>query len=142
MPASRTSGRAAVCLAALGGTAPAAAEPASALGAGQVLQVFVGLGIVLALIALAAWASRRLNTFRPQGANHIRVLEGLSLGAREKLLLVQVDGTRVLLGMSPGRIQTLHAFPAEQRTARFDEVLADAATATGESPRATPDAAA
>lgn len=142
MRASRTSPRAAVCLAALTSVAPAAAEPASALGAGQVLQVFVGLGIVLALIALAAWASRRLNTFRPQGANHIRVLEGLSLGAREKLLLVQVDGTRVLLGMSPGRIQALHAFPAEQRAARFDEVLADAGSATDGSPRAASDAAA
>lgn len=124
-------GRAAPACLALAAAPQALAAPASPLGAGQVLQVFVGLGVVLALIALAAWASRRLNAFRPQGGGHIRVLEGLSLGAREKLLLVQVDGARVLIGMSPGRIQTLHAFPAaepsaEKAAATFDEALAGA----------------
>lgn len=78
--------------------------------AGQALQVVLGLAVVLALIGLTAWASRRLHGFKPHGRGRIRVLEALPLGTRERLLLVEVDDTRVLLGLSAGRIATLHAF--------------------------------
>ena len=100
------------------------AEPVSPLGAGQLLQVFAGLGVVLVLIALAAWATRRLNNVRPQGTGRIRIIEGLSVGAREKLLLVEVDEHRVLLAMCPGRIETLHAFGAGAVPSSFDDALA------------------
>jgi flagellar protein FliO/FliZ len=107
--------------------------PASALGegsvpgAGQALQVFAGLAIVLVLIAAATWGARRLQGFRPQGRGHIRIVEGLAVGAREKLLLIEVDDRRVLLGMCPGRIQTLASFDAGTAADSFDAVLADAA---------------
>ena len=103
------------------------AEPGSPLGPGQALQVIVGLAIVLALIAAVAWLTRRMHTFRPQGSGHIRVIEGLSVGAREKLLLVQVDGRRVLLGMCPGRIEALHAFSSDESSVDFEQTLAEVA---------------
>ncbi|MEQ8496706.1 MAG: flagellar biosynthetic protein FliO [Gammaproteobacteria bacterium] len=97
-------------------------------GAGKALQVFAGLAIVLALIAAATWAARRLQGFRPQGRGHIRIVEGLAVGTREKLLLIEVDDQRVLLGMCPGRIQTLARFSRDAAPASFDAAL-DAAAA-------------
>lgn len=82
------------------------------VGVGQALQVILGLLLVLGMIVAAAWAARRLQAIRPQGSGHIRVIEGMAVGTREKLLLVEVDGNRVLLGLSPGRIATLHTFAA------------------------------
>ena len=67
----------------------------------------MGLAIVLILIALASWAARRLQVFRPKGQGHLRLIEGMAMGARDKLLLVDVDGQRVLIGVSPGRMQAL-----------------------------------
>ena len=101
------------------------ADPVSPLGPGQALQVIVGLAIVLGLIAAVAWLTRRMHTFRSQGSGHIRVIEGLSVGAREKLLLVQVGGRRVLLGMCPGRIEALHAFSSEESSEDFEQTLAE-----------------
>ena len=105
----------------------AIADAGTALGPGQALQVLAGLGIVLALIAAVAWMTRRLHRFRPQGGGHIHIIEGLSVGAREKLLLVQVGECRVLLGMCPGRIETLHAFRVnEQQPLSFEKAVAEA----------------
>ncbi len=110
--------------------APGAAAAGSPVGAGQAVQVVAGLGIVLALIALAAWGTRRLQGYRGQSAGRIRIVEALPVGARERLLLVEVDDRRVLIGMCPGRIATLHAFPASAAAttpATFGEALAVAA---------------
>jgi flagellar protein FliO/FliZ len=101
----------------------APAQAAEGLAAGQALQVFAGLALVLALIVAASWGARRLQGMRPQGRGRIRVLEGLSLGAREKLLLVEVDDRRVLIGICPGRMQALASFDGAAPAAGFDAVL-------------------
>ncbi|MEX2482656.1 MAG: flagellar biosynthetic protein FliO [Gammaproteobacteria bacterium] len=112
------------------GLAAAAGEP---VGVGQAMQVFAGLAIVLVLIVAAAWGARRLQRFRPQGRGHIRIVEGLAVGTREKLLLIEVDDQRVLLGMCPGRIQTLARFDTRggPPAAAFDTVLADVSAERG-----------
>ena len=99
----------------------AAPEP---LAPSQALQVIAGLALVLGLIAAAAWLARRLQAYRLPGRGHIRIVEGLAIGAREKLLLVEVGDKRVLLGLSPGRIQALHTFPAASLPASFEHTLA------------------
>ena len=107
---------------ALGPQAALAASPAP-VAAGQAVQVAAGLALVLLLIAAAAWAARRLQGLRPHGRGRIRIIEGLAVGAREKLLLVEVDGSRVLLGMCPGRIATLHTFAGESPPPSFAHAL-------------------
>lgn len=99
-----------------------AAASSAPLGFGQALQVLLGLLVVLGMIVAAAWAARRLQAIRPQGRGHIRIIEGMAVGTRDKLLLIEVDGRRVLLGMSPGRITTLHAF-AGDITPQFEDAL-------------------
>lgn len=100
----------------------------SPVGPGQAVQVVAGLAIVLVLIGCAAWATRRLQGLRPQSRGRIRIIEALPVGARERLLLVEVDERRVLLGMCPGRIATLHAFGAGEAPV-FTDALAAAAKA-------------
>lgn len=99
-----------------------AAAGAAPVGFGQAAQVLLGLLLVLGMIVAAAWGARRLQAIRPQGKGHIRIVEGLAVGTRDKLLLIEVDGHRVLLGMSPGRIATLHTFDGA-KTPQFDDAL-------------------
>jgi flagellar protein FliO/FliZ len=114
--------------------APWPVAAAEAVAPGQALQVVLGLALVLALIVAAAWLTRRLQAFRPQGRGQIRIVEGLAIGAREKLLLVEVGDERVLLGLCPGRIATLHTFAAPPAR-EFGATLAAAkAAASGGAP--------
>lgn len=76
--------------------------------AGGVAQVILGLIAVLGVIFASAWFLRRMGHL-PAGAHSaVRILGGVSMGARERVVLVQVGETQLLLGVAPGRVQTLH----------------------------------
>ena len=74
-----------------------------------------GLLLVLALVFLCLWALKRLNQWSTPGKGQIRLLGGIPLGGREKLLIVEVGETQLVLGVSPGRVQTLHVLEGERR---------------------------
>lgn len=79
-----------------------------ALGDGLGLQLTLGLAVVLVAVVGLSWLLRRHAL--PRGGM-IQVLGGLPLGARERLLLVQVEQVRLLIGISATQIQALHVFP-------------------------------
>ncbi len=99
----------------------AALIPATALGAadampvrspsvdaGSVLQVFLGLVVVLVVIGAVAWLLRHVLRLQPTMSGQLRILGGLSMGARERVVLLKVGETQLLLGVTPGRVHTLH----------------------------------
>ncbi len=91
-------------------TAPAlgAESPTGMVGAADALQVIVGLLLVLLFIAVLAWIYRRSGGLRAGGSPLLRVMGTLPLGTRERLVLVRVNGVRLLLGVAPGRVSTLY----------------------------------
>ena len=78
------------------------------LGAGNLLQLTFGLLVVLAAIVGSAWLLRRYGRLQSGVDGALRVIGGLSMGPRERVVLVQVGKQQLLLGVAPGRIQTLH----------------------------------
>lgn len=96
------------------GAAWAQAEAAPAASqvslVGQLAQLGGGLLLVVGLIFLMGYLMRRVGPLAPQGGQHIRLVSSLPLGPRDRLLLVDVGGQQLLLGASPGRINTLHVF--------------------------------
>lgn len=83
------------------------AVAALAPGGGMLAQLTLGLVAVLALAVGLSWLLRRYALPRD---GLIRVIGGLPLSNRERLLLVEVDGARLLLGVTAQQIQTLHVF--------------------------------
>lgn len=77
----------------------------------SLVQLTLGLLAVLAAIALVAWLMRRVGRFQSGVGGAMRILGGLSMGARERVVLIQVGDTQLLLGVAPGRVQTLHVLP-------------------------------
>jgi len=73
------------------------------------LQLVSGLIIVLLSIVVLAWIAKRFNRMQSPGGGNLKIVEGISMGARERVVVVEVDGERLLLGVSPGRINMLHA---------------------------------
>lgn len=75
---------------------------------GDLLQVTFALVVVLAVIALITWLLRRFGNMNGPLNGKLKVLGAISLGARERAVLVQVGEQQILLGVAPGRVQTLH----------------------------------
>jgi len=89
---------------------PVQAEELSGLGGGQLMRTVLGLLLVLGLVFALAWAARRISGGRLVGGGQggtIRVVAQQAVGVKERLLLVEVDGRRLLLGLAPGRISRL-----------------------------------
>ncbi len=80
------------------------------LGAGDVLQVFFALLFVLLLIGGAAWFFRRMSLGNFAGQGALRLLASVSVGQRERVVLVQAGETQLLLGVAQGNVRTLHVF--------------------------------
>lgn len=76
--------------------------------AGNLIQTSIGLMVILALIAGAAWLAKRFGNFKIAAQGQMKVVAGLSLGAKERVVLLELGDEQLLLGVAPGRIQTLH----------------------------------
>lgn len=76
--------------------------------AGQLTQLLFGLLLVIGLIFALAWLARRVQQIGPRGGQAIKLVASQALGPRDRLLLVQVGGEQILLGLSAGRITPLH----------------------------------
>ena len=81
-----------------------------ALGAGSMLQFGLGLAIVLGLIVAAGWFMKRFS-IGPSAAGLIKVVAGASVGQRERVVVVEIGDTWMVLGVAPGRVNALHTLP-------------------------------
>lgn len=93
--------------------------------AGQLGQMLLGLLLVIGLIFALAWLLRRVQQLSPRTGQVIKLLATQPLGPRDRLVLVQVGGEQILLGLSAGRITPLHVLKEPVH-------LADAEPATPE----------
>ena len=91
-----------------------AAEPARSFGAAGLLQAGFGLAMVLALIFLCAWAARRFGLLQQPGSGRlIKVVSSAMVGQRERVVVVEVGSTWLVLGVAAGQVRALHSMPAE-----------------------------
>ncbi|MCA1805149.1 MAG: flagellar biosynthetic protein FliO [Xanthomonadaceae bacterium] len=86
-------------------TQAAGADP---LAVGNLVQLTLGLLAVLLLLGGLAWLLRRSGRFTTGMHGALQVLGGVSMGTRERVVLLQVGKQQLLVGVAPGRIQTLH----------------------------------
>lgn len=92
--------------------APATADAVPGLG-GELLQVVLSLAGIVALIVLAGWLSRRVQARGRPGGRRLRCVESMALGARERVLLLEADGKRLLLGVGARGVHTLHVYDGD-----------------------------
>ncbi|MEY6431916.1 flagellar biosynthetic protein FliO [Thioalkalicoccus limnaeus] len=78
-------------------------------------QVTLVLMLVVAILLVLAWVVRRLQGLQAGGALNPRVLGVLSIGVRERILLVEAGGKRLLVGASPGGLRTLLVFDDDEQ---------------------------
>ena len=87
----------------------ATATPSSYTPVGM-LQVVLGLVLVLGLILGTGWVMRRINPGARSGSL-IKVISAASVGQRERVVLVEMSGSWLLLGVAPGQVSLLQSLP-------------------------------
>ncbi|MCY0966033.1 flagellar biosynthetic protein FliO [Parathalassolituus penaei] len=122
---------------ALGLTAPVLASELPAAAPGPMAttgKVMASLVLILVMIAGLALLARRLQHLKwlqtgRQDDVAIRTAGVLNLGVKEKLLVVDVGGKRLLLGVTSQQITTLAELPLESSAEQaFDQQQAETST--------------
>jgi len=83
----------------------------SGIGAGQIFGLFAGTLFVLAVIAAAAWLLKR---FSPRGfgaGGVLRVVAGAAVGQRERVVVIEIGGSWLVVGVAPGSVNLLQQMP-------------------------------
>lgn len=83
----------------------------SIVSVGSMLQMIAGLLLVLLLIGAIAWALKRFAIFPQAASGAVKVIASASVGQRERVVIVEVEDARLVLGVTPQQINTLHCLP-------------------------------
>jgi len=88
------------------------ATPAPAVSAaGSLLQVFIGLVAVLLLIAATAWVAKRFGVTHGGSTSLLHVVSSASVGTRERVVVVEVGESWLVVGVAPGSVNALMTLP-------------------------------
>jgi len=101
-------------VAAEGESASSAPDP---MAVSNLWQLTFGLLVVLGVMLGLAWLVKRSGKFQVAAGGGLKIIGGLSMGARERVVLLQVGETQLLVGVAPGQVQALHVLeqPLETR---------------------------
>ena len=94
------------------------------LSSPYLLKLTGGLILVVVVIFALAWLVKKFNLAQQSHAGLIKIVAGVSIGTRDRIVLLQVGEEQILVGLTPGRIEKLHT-------------LAEPLALSGESPMAT-----
>jgi len=95
------------------------AEPAvqslakGTLSAEQASGYATGLLLVFVVLGLLFVAARWLQSRGGQGRGGLRVQACLGLGGKERLMVVNAEGERLLIGVAPGGVQLIRVLETE-----------------------------
>ncbi len=84
--------------------------------------------LVIILLGGTLWGLKRFGRIQLQGKSGqtaISLIDSLSVGARQRIILVEADGQRMLIGVTPQSITGLGQWPSSQAP-DFTKALKDA----------------
>ena len=97
--------------------AAAAATSSAPSATGSVFTMLFGLIAVLALMAAIAWLFKR-SGLTPGGSSNAvaKIIGGVSVGSRERVMVIEVADQWIVVGVAPGRVNTLATMPRQEHT--------------------------
>jgi flagellar protein FliO/FliZ len=78
--------------------------PASPLSVGSLTELTLSLAAIVGFILGVSWLLRRLKVAGPRGRGEIAVLDELAVGPRERIVLLRVGSSQVLVGVGAGGV--------------------------------------
>lgn len=68
--------------------------------------------VIIAMIFAFTWLARRLGPGRGTAGQHLRIMAAKAVGTKERVVIVEVEGTWLVLGVASGGVSKLHEMPA------------------------------
>jgi flagellar protein FliO/FliZ len=90
-----------------------AAEPVRSFAAAGLLQAGLGLAVVIGLIFLFAWVVRRFGLQASGNGRLLKVVSSAMVGQRERVVVVEIGDSWLVLGVAAGQVRALHTMPAQ-----------------------------
>jgi|TARA_B110000261_G_scaffold157354_1_gene192295 flagellar protein FliO/FliZ len=78
------------------------------MSSSYLLKLTGGLILVVVVIFVLAWLIKKMNLTPQSQTGLIKVIAGLNLGTRERVVLLEVGGEQILVGLCSGRMDKLH----------------------------------
>ncbi|SEQ62715.1 flagellar protein FliO/FliZ [Solimonas aquatica] len=88
------------------------AQAVGGSGAASIAGMFFSLLLVIALIFALAWLIRRVQNLRGLRRGSLQLVGGLSVGPKERVVLVQLGEQQYLLGVAAGSVNLLQRLDA------------------------------
>ena len=83
----------------------------------DLFKVLLGLIIVLAAMAGVLWLIKRSGLGPAQGGGVIKVVGGVSVGNRERVLVLEVADQWIVVGVAPGQVTSIANLPRQEQIA-------------------------
>lgn len=74
---------------------------------GSILKMVLGLGVVLAVMALVSWGVKRMMPNALAQNSAIKVVGGVSVGSRERVMVLEVAGRWLVVGVAQGQVSAI-----------------------------------
>lgn len=82
----------------------------------SLVQMFLALIGVLALLFACLWVLKKLTAQRGAAAGLMRVVAATAVGTRERVVIVEIGSTWLVLGVAPGQVSALAEIPRQPMT--------------------------
>lgn len=77
-------------------------------------QIFLALAFVIALMLLLAWLFKRVGPISNSNKLPVNIIGGISIGNRERVMVIEVAGQWLVLGVTAQQINTLATIPKQE----------------------------
>lgn len=95
--------------------------PPSVFSMENMLQLSAGLLSVLALIGLTAWIVKKIGIHPASKPGILKIIASANIGQRERVVLTEIEGTWLVLGVAPGHVSLLHRIDKHTASANNNE---------------------
>lgn len=88
-------------------------------------HLIVNLFGVIALLFALLYILKKVKTAKHASNKHIKIINTVAIGAKERIILIEVNNTTLLVGATPTHIETLHVFKEMQAADYMDSEYLD-----------------
>ena len=90
----------------------------------QLFKVIAALLVTVVAIFLLSGVAKKARWGRSLQGQHLKLIDSMAVGTRDRIMLIEVDHQRIVIGASPGQMRALHSFSIDANTAEsFEDAL-------------------